>query len=52
MNAMHRDFFSHAALSISDNGVADAETFFQKIRPQEGRSVSIIKQGHWGGGMY
>lgn len=41
--------FSHESLTgnISDNGRHEAECYYKTVRPMEGRSVAIIKQGHW-----
>ena len=40
---------SHESLTgnLSDNGRHDAEMYYRTVRPMEGRSVAIIKQGHW-----
>jgi len=48
-SSIRQDLFSHesATGAISDNGQHDAECYFGKVRPMEGRSVAIIKQGHW-----
>mgnify|MGYP007078082730 CR=1 FL=1 len=47
--SLQKTAFSHESMSgaLSDNGRHDAEIYFQKTRPMEGRSVAIIKQGHW-----
>ena len=31
----------------ASNGRHDAEMYYRNVRPMEGRSVAIIKQGHW-----
>lgn len=48
-SSLRHDLFTHESQSgaISDNGQHDAEQFFAHTRPFEGRSVAIIKQGHW-----
>eukprot|EP00304_Pavlova_gyrans_P004141 CAMPEP_0206042574 /NCGR_PEP_ID=MMETSP1466-20131121/6635_1 /ASSEMBLY_ACC=CAM_ASM_001126 /TAXON_ID=44452 /ORGANISM="Pavlova gyrans, Strain CCMP608" /LENGTH=408 /DNA_ID=CAMNT_0053417287 /DNA_START=54 /DNA_END=1280 /DNA_ORIENTATION=+ len=43
-NSLVSDFFTHAALTVSDNGVHNAEAYFKLLRPYEGRSTAIIKQ--------
>jgi len=47
--SLQKTAFSHESMSgcLSDNGRHDAEMYFHKTRPMEGRSVAIIKQGHW-----
>jgi hypothetical protein len=37
------NFFTHAALTVSDNGVHNAEAYYKLLRPLEGRSMAIIK---------
>lgn len=37
------DFFTHAALMVSDNGVANAGAYYKLLRPLEGRSMAIVK---------
>jgi len=48
--SLQKTAFSHESMSgaLSDNGRHDAEMYYHKTRPMEGRSVAIIKQGHWG----
>ena len=48
--SLNKTAFSHESMSgaLSDNGRHDAEMYYHKTRPMEGRSVAIIKQGHWG----
>jgi len=48
------DLFTHESIagSLSDNGQHDAETYYHRSRPFEGRSVSIIKEGHWAQAQY
>jgi len=48
--SLQQTAFSHESMTgaLSDNGRHDAEMYFHKTRPMEGRSVAIIKQGHWG----
>ena len=47
--AIKKHLFSHESITgaLSDNGQHDAEMYYHKSRPYEGRSVAIIKQGHW-----
>jgi len=47
--SLQKTAFSHESMSgaLSDNGRHDAEMYYHKTRPMEGRSVAIIKQGHW-----
>lgn len=47
--ALQDDAFTHESLTgaLSDNGRHDAEMYYMKTRPYDGRSVAIIKQGHW-----
>lgn len=47
--SIKKEVFSHESLtgSISDNGRHEAEMYYRTTRPLEGRSVAIIKQGHW-----
>mmetsp|Transcript_37721 Transcript_37721/g.93381 ORF Transcript_37721/g.93381 Transcript_37721/m.93381 type:complete len:402 (+) Transcript_37721:74-1279(+) len=42
-NAVVSNFFTHAAATISDNGVHNAEAYYKLLRPREGRSTAIIK---------
>jgi len=48
--SLQKTAFSHESMSgaLSDNGRHDSEMYYHKTRPMEGRSVAIIKQGHWG----
>lgn len=43
-NSLVSDFFTHAALTVSDNGVHNAEAYYKLVRPLEGRSMAIVKQ--------
>lgn len=47
--SLNKNAFSHESMtgSLSDNGRHDAEMYYRTVRPMEGRSVAIIKQGHW-----
>jgi len=47
--SLNKNAFSHESLtgSLSDNGRHEAEMYYRTVRPMEGRSVAIIKQGHW-----
>ena len=47
--SMVKEAFSHESLTgaISENGRHEAEMYYRSVRPMEGRSVAIIKQGHW-----
>jgi len=47
--SLGKNAFSHESMtgSLSDNGRHDAEMYYRTVRPMEGRSVAIIKQGHW-----
>ena len=47
--ALHKEIFSHESLegTLSDNGRTEADKYYHTTRPYEGRSVAIIKQGHW-----
>ena len=47
--SLNKNAFSHESMtgSLSDNGRHDAEMYYRAVRPMEGRSVAIIKQGHW-----
>ena len=47
--SLNKNAFSHESLTgaISDNGRHEAEMYYKNVRPMEGRSVAIIKQGHW-----
>jgi len=47
--SLNKTAFSHESMSgaLSDNGRHDAEMYYKTVRPMEGRSVAIIKQGHW-----
>ena len=48
-SSLNKTAFSHESMTgaLSDNGRHDAEMYYHKTRPWEGRSVAIIKQGHW-----
>jgi len=48
-DSLNKVAFSHESLTgnISDNGRHEAEMYYKTVRPMEGRSVAIIKQGHW-----
>jgi len=48
-SSIRQDLFSHESQTgcLSDNGKADSDLYYHKTRPMEGRSVAIIKQGHW-----
>jgi len=50
--ALHKEIFSHESLegTLSDNGRNEADKYYHTTRPYEGRSVAIIKQGHWSQG--
>ena len=52
--SLKKDLFTHESIvgSLSDNGQHDAETYYHRSRPFEGRSVAIIKQGHWAQAQY
>ena len=47
--SLNKNAFSHESMTgaLSDNGRHDAEMYYRTVRPMEGRSVAIIKQGHW-----
>jgi len=47
--ALYQEIFSQESIdgNLSDNGRNEAETYYHRTRPMEGRSVAIIKQGHW-----
>lgn len=47
--SLHKEIFSHESGEgiLSDNGRNEADMYYHKTRPYEGRSVAIIKQGHW-----
>lgn len=47
--SMVKEAFSHESLTgaVSENGKHEAEMYYRSVRPMEGRSVAIIKQGHW-----
>ena len=47
--SMVKEAFSHESLTgmLSENGHHEAEMYYRSVRPMEGRSVAIIKQGHW-----
>jgi hypothetical protein len=42
-NGIVSGFFTHAALTVSENGVQNAEAYYTLLRPLEGRSAAIIK---------
>ncbi|KAG8458597.1 hypothetical protein KFE25_008394 [Diacronema lutheri] len=42
-NSLVSDFFTHAALTVSDNGVHNAEAYYKLLRPLDGRSMAIVK---------
>ena len=48
-DSLNKEAFSHESLTgnLSDNGRHEAEMYYRNVRPLEGRSVAIIKQGHW-----
>lgn len=47
--SLYQEIFSQESIAgnLSDNGKNEAETYYHRTRPYEGRSVAIIKQGHW-----
>jgi hypothetical protein len=47
--SMVKEAFSHESQTgvLSENGRHEAEMYYRTVRPMEGRSVAIIKQGHW-----
>jgi len=47
--SLYQEIFSQESIdgNLSDNGRNEAETYYHRTRPYEGRSVAIINQGHW-----